>query len=815
MMYQRNHVFVFWALLLSAGWMQAQDLRGVVNSYYRVIEIDTCQPSVIVAPKPTLARGDVVLLYQAKGMSTDTTNDARFGIVLDNSGAGTFAYNAVYAVRGNEIILRSAIGMPFDPLIGVQCIRVATATSATVSDTVRALAWDGYVGGIVAIDCSDELTVAAPISAAGAGFRGGRVSMNTLDTAEFRWAFPDDGPGGGKGESCADIPRWLWNGRAPNATGGGGGNARNGGGGGGGNTARGGGGGLQTSEYNAIDVSGHGGIGIVLPSYDARLLMGGGGGGGHQNDMQGTDGGSGGGIVLLRARTLVMRQGGEIDVSGTPAAMSMVDGAGGGGAGGTVLLDVEFDAQSVPVRAEGGAGGDARGTDRCYAPGGGGSGGLVAVTASSGLNLSSIRSALLGGRAGMYFGNAVACPDSSNYGALPGGYGSLTRIVDPPKPGPPLVQPMLVTRDTSICAGTRLALEVQNAQRIQWRPSGMVESATSASTRTIALDSSVTLAVEMLSERGCTVIDSIRVTVTPGPKATLTYASTILSASRPSIRIATTTSYASYRWSSGQTTAAIDVDQPGSYWVSITDSNGCVGRSDTVVIRNVTPSAIKLIVQDATVRPGEPTRVTMQLRQDDTLYFDVSFVIDLQVRATMLVPADDRITGTTGDVRMRVVGTTLDKLSRTLTMRLQCDINEGEPRRRTISFPFTGALGDSVSSQVAIVSCATSDASVACVVEREGRARMDTLCVQDGRVRLFDGVEGVRAAIRGGALECEGALDGVDVSCVDLLGRQLSVICSGTGTTLRCTTVSDAVGPQWWVIRRGQQVSIIPHLHVE
>ncbi|MBU3741866.1 MAG: hypothetical protein FGM24_06220, partial [Candidatus Kapabacteria bacterium] len=776
-----DHVVICAVLLLSAIWMHAQDLHGVVNSYYRVIEIDTCQPSIIVDPKPTLARGDVVLLYQAKGMQVDTTNNAQFGVVLDNSGAGTYAYNSVYAVRGNEIILRSAVGMPFDPLIGVQCIRVATATAATVIDTVRALPWDGYVGGIVAIDCSDTLTVAAPISAAGAGFRGGRVSLNTLDTAEFRWAFPDDGPGGGKGESCADIPRWLQNGRAPNATGGGGGNARNGGGGGGGNTARGGGGGLQTSEFNAVDVSGHGGIGIVLPSYQARLLMGGGGGGGHQNDMQGTDGGTGGGIVIIRARTLVMRQGGKIDVSGTSAAMSMVDGAGGGGAGGTVLLHVEQAPQSIPVRAEGGAGGDARGTDRCYAPGGGGSGGLIAVTQSSALQLSSIQPAILGGRAGMYFGLAVACPDSSNYGATPGGYGGLTRIVDPPQPGPPLVPPMLVTRDTSICAGTHLALEVQNAQRIQWRPAGMVQSATSASTRTIALDSSVTLAVEMLSDRGCSVIDSIRVTVTPGPKATLTYASTILSSSRPSIRVATTTSYASYRWSSGQTTAAIDVDQPGTYWVSVTDQNGCVGRSDTVVIRNVNPSAIELLVQDATVRPGELTRVTMQLRQDDTLYFDISLVFDLQVRATMLVPADDRITGTTGDVRMRMLGTTLDKLTRTLTMRLQCDINDGEPRRRTISFPFTGALGDSVSSQIAIASCATSDTSVACVVEREGRARMDTLCVHDGRVRLFDGVEGVRAAFRDGALECEGAIEGIDVSCVDLLGRELHVVCAGTG----------------------------------
>ncbi len=51
--------------------------------------------------------------------------------------------------------------------------------------------------------------------------------------------------------------------------------------------------------------------------------------------------------------------------------------------------------------------------------------------------------------------------------------------------------------------------------------------------------------------------------------------------------------YASYQWSSGATSAAITVTQPGNYSLSVTDANGCKGIASVVVVEEpVSPFAI-------------------------------------------------------------------------------------------------------------------------------------------------------------------------------------------------------------------------------
>lgn len=52
-----------------------------------------------------------------------------------------------------------------------------------------------------------------------------------------------------------------------------------------------------------------------------------------------------------------------------------------------------------------------------------------------------------------------------------------------------------------------------------------------------------------------------------------------------STTLSTLATYASYLWSTGDTTATITVSQPGTYSVSVTDGLGCPGTSDSVVIQ--------------------------------------------------------------------------------------------------------------------------------------------------------------------------------------------------------------------------------------
>jgi hypothetical protein len=178
----------------------------------------------------------------------------------------------------------------------------------------------------------------------------------------------------------------------------------------------------------------------------------------------------------------------------------------------------------------------------------------------------------------------------------------------------------------------------------------------------------------------------------------------------------------------------------------------------------------------------------------------------------MLVPSNERITGTTSDVRLSIVSTTLDRTLARTTMVLRCDIGTGGSRRRTISIPFIGALGDSTSCQIGIPTCQPADASLECIVDREGRARMDTIFEQDGRSRLFDPFAQLSAIIRNGGLEYLGSDTAVDVTLVDVLGRPYVLSCVSTGSTTYCTPQQQLRGAAWWIIRRGGAVRVFPVL---
>lgn len=109
--------------------------------------------------------------------------------------------------------------------------------------------------------------------------------------------------------------------------------------------------------------------------------MGGGGGGDANNQPNGVRGGQGGAIVMIRASKFAGS--GTIRVNGSDGEKGQFagapDGAGGGGAGGTVaLVAKEGDLSAITVEAKGGKGGDTtQDNNNEHGPGGGGGGGVV------------------------------------------------------------------------------------------------------------------------------------------------------------------------------------------------------------------------------------------------------------------------------------------------------------------------------------------------------------------------------------------------------------------------------------------------------
>ncbi|MDO9358470.1 MAG: hypothetical protein Q7T70_05730 [Polaromonas sp.] len=226
-------------------------------------------------------------------------------------------------------------------------------------------------------------------------------------------------------------------------------NQNNAGGGGGGNHAKGGIGGRPWA--NALkDSGGRGGAGYAGTLGFNRVFMGGGGGAGGTNNSTSdnaaytnngiacalgagacSSGAAGGGIVIIRARTITGT--GIIDVRGAHSYNVANDASGGGGAGGSVVLET-INGGNATVLASGGDGGNAwagqgDGLGGRHGPGGAGGGGFVAYAPTS----LGVSANVDGGAPGRTMNNLT--PEDS-YGSS-GFNGGLTTYTAPNVPGVP------------------------------------------------------------------------------------------------------------------------------------------------------------------------------------------------------------------------------------------------------------------------------------------------------------------------------------------------------------------------------------------
>lgn len=395
-------VIVVAVLLSSTLTALAQtSIGGVVNKYVTVTEVIPCDSLVRVGNQLTLKAGDRVLLVQMKGAKISSSNDPNFGTITDIASAGAYEFLTIKEVIDDSVIFTSAMVHAYDPSGIVQLVYVPVYASARITSTLTAPQWNGTTGGIVAIEVAGDLTMDADIKVDGLGFRGGRLSSpySRCDVSDYllNW---DSELAGEKGEGITALRvNYSVAGRGPLANGGGGGNGNNSGGAGGSNGGTGGGGG-DANMYCRVNMSvgGIGGASLTPYITDQRVFFGGGGGGAHQNDRQGTSGTNGGGIVIIKATT-VHGNYHEISANGLDVTeLANMDAAGGGGAGGTVVLDVTNVASPLQVFLRGGDGGSIEHLYNAHGPGGGGGGGILVTSRP----LSNINVDLRGGSAGLH-----------------------------------------------------------------------------------------------------------------------------------------------------------------------------------------------------------------------------------------------------------------------------------------------------------------------------------------------------------------------------------------------------------------------------
>jgi uncharacterized repeat protein (TIGR01451 family)/uncharacterized protein (TIGR03382 family) len=403
-----------------------------------------------IAQLGPLAVGDLLMIIQMQGATIDGTDTPNFGAVTALGSAGLYELVTVASItpsgggRGTiGINTTSCSGLRNSYTVAgkTQVVRVPQFASLTVnaSASVGATPWDGSIGGIIALQVQNALTLSGNLNANAVGFRGGVVEQNT-DLGITIYRATTDTSGGAKGEGIAgyeaDYDAFGGRyGRGAPANGGGGGNAHNAGGGGGANGNAGGtwtGQGVMTGTFPGQDPwrldpafaangnartsspgGGRGGYTYSANNQDAvtvgpgntswggdnrapvggfggrpvpndpgtRLFLGGGGGAGDSNNGTGGTGGRGGGLVWVVADAVSgtgrITANGQNGVDTTGAGN---DAPGGGGAGGTVVVAARA-LSGVIIDANGGRGGIQNiATNEAEGPGGGGGGGFIAVS---------------------------------------------------------------------------------------------------------------------------------------------------------------------------------------------------------------------------------------------------------------------------------------------------------------------------------------------------------------------------------------------------------------------------------------------------
>ncbi|MGC1620356.1 MAG: hypothetical protein WA765_17835, partial [Candidatus Acidiferrum sp.] len=357
-------------------------LTGVINTYYPPFAAGTLAAGATTVKlgassgsTTPIGIGDLLLIMQMQDSLINSTNTGAYGdgsagdpatgstnlqstglfeYVTATSavpvGGGTLTFQGTAANGG---LLNSYAEAAYVAATSgqqtFQVIRVPQYTTATLSSGLVPLAWNGSVGGVLALDVASQLTLGGTVAADGLGFRGGggRILAGGAGADTDYRTLSSVATNASKGEGIAGTPFYLapatftttttatstgveglpngsYSRGAPGNAGGGGtdgdpaANDFNSGGGAGGNGGAGGLGGYGWNSYSSLNTTDGGFGGSAFPATTGAIVMGGGGGAGTTNNGSyyisatnngancGTtctgiysSGGAGGGIVIV------------------------------------------------------------------------------------------------------------------------------------------------------------------------------------------------------------------------------------------------------------------------------------------------------------------------------------------------------------------------------------------------------------------------------------------------------------------------------------------------------------------------------------
>ena len=645
----------------------------IINDYTPILALDICKNIIGVEDGIKYNVGDTVLMIQMKGAIIDSSNTASFGNITDYKSAGNYEFNYVKSRNGNAIELKNKIIRPYEiPTGKVQLIRVPYFTNYTVNDTLTCLPWDGSKGGVLAFNVQNSLSLNNSIDVSGKGFKGGIdpvTNPSTFLCAETQYLYPPNADlASGKGEGIAIISAAKSFGRGAHSSGGGGGNSHNSGGAGGGNGGGGGFGGYQFEGSpctgSAIDNRGIGGNLLNYTNPINKIFLGSGGGAGHSNNFENFQalGGNGSGIIIISSNTLVSN-GKKIianGFAGLPCGNSGTgchEGMGGGGAGGTILLNVSNYTDIINCEVKGGKGGDMENSGNLrVGTGGGGGGGVLWVTQPAlPANLTATNNGGVNG----------VCTAYSNdpYGATAGQIGkSLFNLAIPVSTAPfkPNIDSVRINTAQSSCTAFNFnGLGFTNTNPItnwQWNFGDGATATGQNTSHNYTTANSYLVQLIVTDINGCK--DSITTNVVSNAVAIDAGLDKTFCGSQSSVQLNSNTpatGTVSYAWSSNPSTTISNSSSPNptaavtittTFYVTITNPSGCSGNDSVKVFINTIP--IVKTLDDTTICKGTTLQLNTTVGLNSYQWFNGIHVSDSTISNPIFTDSIPRMLIVTG-----------------------------------------------------------------------------------------------------------------------------------------------------------------------
>ncbi|MCB0637809.1 MAG: gliding motility-associated C-terminal domain-containing protein [Lewinella sp.] len=166
-----------------------------------------------------------------------------------------------------------------------------------------------------------------------------------------------------------------------------------------------------------------------------------------------------------------------------------------------------------------------------------------------------------------------------------------------------------IAGDLTICAGESTTLDAGAFASYAWSTGSMESSITV----TEVGEYSVTVA----DGGGCSGTATVMITALPGPVVQIMGFDIICSGE--TVLLTADPGFASYQWSDNSTATDLLVDSPGTYSVTVTDAEGCMGMDDFAIMAGATALAMP---DEIVIGPDDPLPVVVDLVANDVLPAD-------------------------------------------------------------------------------------------------------------------------------------------------------------------------------------------------